>query len=205
MTTYTPRLELKPSNLIGISDEQIAQHWALYEGYVTQSNALKAELEKLRAEGQGATAAYVDRRRRFGFEMAGMVLHEYYFGNLKAGVDAAQAAQFQAAAAKTFGSFANWQADFANTGKSRGIGWAVCAIDPQTGDLNNFFIQLHEENNIPGYHPIVVMDVWEHAYMVDQKATGRPAYIDEFMKNINWLVVEQRYTAAVANQSSKRF
>ena len=203
--TYSVREELKPAGLNGITDDQIADHWKLYEGYVTQSNALKAELEQLRADGKGATPAYVDRRRRFGFEFCGMVLHEYYFGNLKAGVKANAESDFGKAVAKAYGSFENWQADFANTGKSRGIGWAICAMDPQTGDINNFFVQLHEENNIPGYHPLVVMDVWEHAYMVDHKAGGRAAYIDAFLGNINWQVVENRYKSSVAKLSSQRF
>ena len=95
--TYTVREELKPSGLNGISDEQINDHWGLYKGYVTQSNALKADLEKTRKDGETASMAYADRRRRFGFEFCGMVLHEYYFGNLKANVEQSTAAKFVAA------------------------------------------------------------------------------------------------------------
>lgn len=204
-TPYTVHEELKPADLKGITDAQIADHWNLYVGYVTQSNALKAELAEMRAASQGASPAYVDRRRRFGFEFCGMVLHEYYFGNLKAGETLNPMGDFAQAVSKAYGSLEAWQADFVNTGKSRGIGWAICGIDPQTGDINNFFVQMHEENNIPGTHPLVVMDVWEHAYMVDHKAGGRAAYIDAFFSNINWQVVENRYKNAVAKLSSVRF
>jgi len=202
--TYTVREELKPSGLNGISDDQINDHWNLYVGYVNQTNALKEELATLREGGKGGTPAYADRRRRFGFELNGMVLHEYYFGNLKSGVADDKAAEFKKLVAQKWGSFDAWKEDFVNTGKSRSIGWAVCAMDPMTGDLNNHFIQLHEEGNVAGYHPVVVMDVWEHAYMVDHKAGGRPDYIGAFFSNVDWSVVENRLKDAMQKTASKR-
>ena len=202
--TYTVQTQIKPSQLNGISQEQIDQHWKLYEGYVAQSNGLKEELENLRAEGKGGSFTYADRRRRFAFEFCGMVLHEYYFANLKADVDVGSAANFQTLVSQKWGSFEAWQEDFINTGKSRSIGWAVCALDPVTGDVNNHFIQLHEEGNVPGYHPLVVMDVWEHAYMVDHAASGRPDYIKAFFTNINWEVVEKRLKESEEKKASVR-
>lgn len=203
--TYSVRTELKPSNLNGISEEQIDQHWKLYEGYVAQSNGLVKELNELRANGKGGEAAYADRRRRFGFEYCGMVLHEFYFGNLKSGVSEDVASDFKSAAGSQFGSWESWKEDFAATGKSRGIGWAICYMDPVTGSLTNHFIASHEEGNIPSFHPIVVMDVWEHAYMVDHKASGRPDYISAFMSNINWEVVEKRFKEACEGHAAGRF
>ena len=203
--TYTVREELKPSGLAGISDDQINDHWNLYAGYVAQSNALKTQLEELRAAGKGAAPEYADRRRRFGFEFNGMVLHEYYFGNLKAGVTLNESSAFAEAVKKAYGSVNAWKEDFVNTGKSRSIGWAVCYFDPATGDINNHFVQLHEDGNIAGYHPIVVMDVFEHAYMVDHKAGGRPAYIEACMANIDWDVAEKRLQDAVDGKTSTRF
>lgn len=203
--TYTVREELKPSGLNGISDDQINDHWGLYKGYIVQSNALKEDLAKMRENGEGGSMAYADRRRRFGFEYCGMVLHEYYFGNLKANVEQGAAAKFVAAVTEKWGSFDAWKEDFVATGKSRSIGWAVCAMDPLTGDINNHFIQLHEDGNVPGYHPLVVMDVFEHAYMVDHKAAGRPDYINAFCSNINWEVVEERFVECEDGTSSSRF
>jgi Fe-Mn family superoxide dismutase len=205
MTAYTSREELKPKGLDGISDNQIEQHWALYKGYVTQTNALRDELAKMRAEGKSGEMAYADRRRRFGFEYNGMVLHEWYFGNLKAGVAAKAEGAFAKAVAEQFGSFDAWKADFAGTGKSRSIGWAICFFDPATGAINNHFVQLHEEGDIAGFLPLCVMDVWEHAYMVDFKATERPAYVDAFFKNVNWDVVEARFESAKAGKVPARF
>ena len=203
--TYDVREELKPSNLNGISDDQINDHWGLYKGYVAQVNTLKAELAELRAAGKGDTLAYADRRRRMGFEFNGMVLHEYYFGNLATGSEKEEAQAFVDAVTEQWGSFEQWAADFSATGKSRSIGWAICAMDPVTGDINNHFIQLHEEGNVASFHPLVVMDVWEHAYMVDHKAGGRGDYIGKFMSNINWRTVAQRFAAAKEGATSMRF
>lgn len=203
--TYTARTELKPTNLDGISEEQISQHWGLYEGYIAQSNALKADLEKMIAEGKGGTAIYADRRRRYGFEFNGMVLHEYYFGNLATGKKCSSSCDFAKAVTAKWGSYEAWKEDFINTGKSRSIGWAICAMDPMTGDINNHFIQLHEEGNVPSYQPLLVMDVWEHAYMVDHKASGRPDYINAFWNNVNWEVVNCRYKCAANGEICSRF
>ena len=190
--TYTVKENIKPQDLNGISNEQIEDHWKLYVAYVNQSNALKKELADLREAGEGSAFKYADRRRRFGFEFCGMVLHEYYFENLKANVAVNEEGAFAKKVAEQFGSFAKWQEDFVATGKSRSIGWAVCYMDENTGDINNHFIQLHEEGNIPTYKPLLVMDVWEHAYMVDHKAGGRPDYINSVMQNINWEIVDSR-------------
>lgn len=205
MEKYAVREELKPKGLDGISDAQIEDHWALYKGYVNQTNALREELASLRAAGKGADLNYADRRRRFGFEYNGMVLHEFYFANLKAGVAAKADSSFLKAAAAQFGSVDAFLADFVNTGKSRSIGWAIAYFDPATGIINNHFVQLHEEGNVAGFQPVLVMDVWEHAYMVDHKAGGRPSYIEAFMKNVNWDVVDERYKAALEGKIYKRF
>lgn len=205
MFEYSVRDELKPRGLDGISDDQIEDHWGLYKGYVVQSNALRKELAEMRANGQGAGLAYADRRRRFGFEYNGMVLHEFYFGHLKAGVQAKQDSAFYKAASEQFGSFDTWKSDLVNCGKTRGIGWAITYYDAQTQQITNHFIQLHEDGNVAGFQPLVILDVFEHAYMVDHKALGRPAYIDAFMKNINWDVVEERFQQAKAGQILKRF
>jgi Fe-Mn family superoxide dismutase len=194
-----------PRGLDGISDGQIEDHWGLYKGYVTQTNALRKELADMRAGGQGAGMAYADRRRRFGFEYNGMVLHEYYFGNLTRGASADMNGAFAALAADAFGGFDNWKADFVNAGKTRGIGWAICYYDPMNGEINNHFVQLHEDGNVASFQPLVVMDVFEHAYMIDYKAAGRPTYIEAFMKNINWPVIEQRIAAAKGGQIVRRF
>ena len=181
MFKYEVQEQLKPSGLTGISDEQINDHWNLYVGYVNQVNKLNEEPNQS------------DKRRRYGFEYNGMVLHECYFGNLKNGTEKLESGPLHTAIEKQWGSYDNWLQDFINTGKTRGIGWAILYKDPKTGDLINCFVAQHQDGNIAGFVPILAMDVWEHAYMVDHKAGGRGDYINAFIKNINWPVAEERY------------
>ncbi len=198
---YEVHSGLRPGKLTGISEEQIAQHWRLYEGYVANTNALREELQTLRRTGKSGTPVYADRRRRLGFEYNGMVLHEYYFGNLKARVsELSGTSALKKALTGQFGSFDAFKEDFVNTGATRSVGWAILYLDPGTDTLNNHFVQLHEEGNVAGFLPILVMDVWEHAYMVDYGASGRSEYIKAFFGNVNWEIVEKRFTQAVVGR-----
>jgi Fe-Mn family superoxide dismutase len=203
--TYVARTEYKPSGLIGISDKQIDEHWKLYEGYVTQTNTLKKQLQDMRDGGEGANPLYLDRRRRFGFEMCGMLVHDYYFANLKAGVSADVAKEFRKAVSGKFGSFDNWLADFKAAGTTRGVGHAICYMDPLTGDINNHFIELHNDGHMPGFQVLLSMDVWEHAFLIDYAVTERGKYIEAFLQNINWDVVEERTQACLGQKASPRF
>jgi superoxide dismutase, Fe-Mn family len=202
---YLVQEQLKPSGLRGISDEQIEDHWKLYKGYVAQVNNLREELVQLRIEGKIESLAYADRRRRFGFEYNGMVLHEFYFGNLSSKKTKLESKELQQILEDTWGSYDLWVSDFASAGKTRGIGWAILCLDPTTNQFVNIFVAEHQDGNIAGFMPILVMDVWEHAYMVDHEAGGRGDYIKAFMQNINWEVVEKRFADAMTGKVTKRF
>ena len=186
---YSVKTNLKPEKLSGISDEQINDHWKLYEGYVKQVNRLHKEL----AELDPSSLAYADRRRRYGFEYNGMVLHEYYFENLSSNPNKLEDGEIKKAIDATWGSFEAWQEDFIKTGKTRGIGWAILYLDTNNKNLTNHFISEHQNGHISGFRPLLVIDVWEHAYMVDHKAGGRAEYLDACMKSIDWKVVETRF------------
>ena len=123
-----------------------------------------------------------------------MVLHEYYFGNLKVGGSSEPERQspFVKAAQTSHGSYDIWKADFVGIGKMRGVGWAICYQDPSTARLSNHWITLHEIGNVAGFRPVLVMDVWEHAFLLDYKPADRAKYIDAFFANIDWEAVEQR-------------
>lgn len=192
---YKVQNEIKPKNLKNISQNQIDQHWSLYEGYVSQVNSINKELAQLRVQGKGSSQMYSDRRRRYGFEYNGMVLHELYFSNLANIKQKEVSGELKKAIEKTFGSIKEWKEDFKNAGKTRGIGWVILYLDPTTKNLINAFVDDHEIGNISNFKPILVMDVWEHAYMVDHGVKGRPDYIDAFFNNINWPIVEQRYNS----------
>lgn len=202
---YAARAEFKPKGLIGISDKQVDEHWKLYEGYVNQTNALVKQLKELRDAGEGASPLYADRRRRHAFEMCGMLVHDYYFANLKAGVSDAVAKQFKAKVAEKYGSFDGWLADYKACGATRGVGHAICYLDPMTGEVNNHFIEMHSEGHMPGYHVLLSMDVWEHAFLLDYLPTERGKYIEAFMANVNWEVVEERTETALLRKASLRW
>jgi Fe-Mn family superoxide dismutase len=123
-----------------------------------------------------------------------MVLHEYYFGNMKkdGSGDPDRNSDFYKATLDTFGSYKVWKADFVGIGKMRGVGWAICYQNPANGLLSNHWISLHEVGNVSGFVPLLVMDVWEHAYLLDYKPADRPKYIDAFFSNIDWRAVEGR-------------
>jgi Fe-Mn family superoxide dismutase len=186
------------SGLQGISDETLEMHFTLYEGYVKETNRLTEQIAKFLKDGmvdQEEMPAYSELKRRLGFEYNGMVLHEYYFGNLTkpGGPTPPRSAAFRKAAESSFGSFDIWQADFASVGKMRGVGWVICYQDPTTGQLSNHWITLHETGNVAGFNPLVVLDVWEHAFLLDYKPAERPKYIEAFFANLDWSAVEKRY------------
>jgi Fe-Mn family superoxide dismutase len=196
-TSYKAR-EFNLSGLNGISDETLEMHFKLYEGYVKETNNLTDRITKFIEDGnvdQEEMPAYSELTRRLGFEYNGMVLHEYYFDNLKSGGgigDPDRTALFAKATASSFGSYEVWKADFVGIGKMRGVGWAICNQNPANGRLSNHWITLHETGNIAGFDPILVMDVWEHAYLLDYKPAERPKYIEAFFSNIDWATVEKR-------------
>ena len=200
--------EFNLSGLNGISDETLEMHFKLYEGYVKETNKLTEGISKFIQDGnvdQEEMPAYSELTRRLGFEYNGMVLHEYYFDNLKSGGgtgDPARTQKFVKAAESSFGSHEIWKADFVGIGKMRGVGWAICYQNPSNGRLSNHWITLHETGNVAGFDPVLVMDVWEHAYLLDYKPAERPKYIEAFFSNINWTVVEKRLKKDVTVRSA---
>jgi Fe-Mn family superoxide dismutase len=182
--------------LSGISDAQIAEHLQLYAGYVKQVNTLNADLAELRGQSKaaGTNAEFAELTRRLGFEYNGMILHEYYFENLRRGGEPQPPAGSGLAQAlsQAFGSAEQWAKDFQAVGEMRGVGWAILFEDPMMDRLSNHWITLHQEGIPAGFKPLLVMDVWEHAFMRDYKATERKKYVEAFFRNIDWAVVERR-------------
>jgi Fe-Mn family superoxide dismutase len=183
--------------LKGISDKTLEMHFKLYEGYVEQTNLLSERINDFLRDGSldhEEVPAYSELTRRLGFEYNGMVLHEYYFGNLTrdGADDPAAGSPFAAACRSSFGSYEQWKLDFVGVGKMRGVGWAICNRDPRTGRLSNHWTTLHEVGNVAGFTPVLVMDVWEHAYLLDYKPAERGKYIDAFFANVDWRAVESR-------------
>jgi superoxide dismutase, Fe-Mn family len=194
--TYKPQAFDHLTGLEGISDAQIAEHRELYAGYVKQVNALSELLAEVRRRGQakGTNPEFAEITRRLGFEYNGMVLHEYYFGNLRRAAEPKPAAgsALTQALSGAYGSVEEWQTDFQGIGGMRGVGWVILAEDPMTSRLTNYWITLHQDGFPAGFKPLLVMDVWEHAFMRDYKATERAKYVEAFFRNVDWQVVERR-------------
>jgi len=195
-TQYTPK-QFDLSGLNGISDQTLEMHFKLYEGYVKETNRLNQEIFGLFAGGkvdQEAMPEYSELKRRLGFEYNGMVLHEYYFGNMtrSGNTDPDSNSRFRKAAEDSLTSYDIWKADFISVGKMRGVGWAICFQDPATGGLSNHWVSLHEVGNVASFTPVLVMDVWEHAFLLDYKPSERGKYIEAFFSNIDWRIVEER-------------
>ncbi len=182
--------------LDGISDDQIAEHLKLYAGYVKQVNTLNEDLFDLLGKGKasGKDPAFAELTRRLGFEYNGMILHEYYFSNLRrAGEPTPPAASGLARAlTDTYGNVEAWKTDFQAMGDMRGIGWVILFQDPATDRLTNHWVTLHQDGVPAGFKPLLVMDVWEHAFMRDYKATDKAKYVEAFFRNIDWQMVERR-------------
>jgi superoxide dismutase, Fe-Mn family len=197
------------SGLTGISDKTLEMHFKLYEGYVKETNNLTEKITAFIQDGnvdQEEMPAYSELTRRLGFEYNGMVLHEYYFDNLQSGGgtgDPGKTSPFVKAAESTFGSYDIWKADFVGIGKMRGVGWAICSQNPANGRISNHWITLHETGNVAGFVPILVMDVWEHAFLLDYKPAERPKYIEAFFSNIAWDAVDERLKKLTGTKTAK--
>ncbi len=185
------------AGLQGISDQTLQVHFGLYEGYVKNTNLLNEQIaEQIKAgTAAGANPHFAELTRRLGFEYNGMRLHEYYFGNMTKSAGAAPAAAVNDAFAASFGDFETWKKDFTATGAMRGVGWAIAYQDPWTGRISNHWVTLHEDGNVAGFNPILVMDAWEHAFLLDYKPAERGKYIESFFANVDWKVAESRLLA----------
>ncbi|MGQ9687223.1 MAG: superoxide dismutase [Desulfobaccales bacterium] len=175
----------------GFSDKALELHFALYQGYVKNTNLLWEELQKMAAENQTNTPAYAELKRRFGWEFDGMRLHELYFGNLGGKEPLSPDSRLRKKIVDHFGSFEKWAADFKATGAMRGIGWVVLYEDPKTGRLFNTWINEHDVGHLSGCTPLLIMDVFEHAFITDY-GLKRAEYIQAFFDNIDWKAVEAR-------------
>ncbi len=172
----------------GFSEELLKNHFKLYEGYVLNTNKL---LDFLKNKESG-TPEYSELQRRFAWEFNGMRLHELYFGNMSAKKTFLKEGALKEKISKIFGSFENWQKNFENLGMMRGIGWVILAYDKEGDELFNLWIGEHDLGHLAGAIPLFVMDVFEHAYIADY-SLNRKEYIDNFMKNINWIEIEKRF------------
>ncbi|MCF6159193.1 MAG: superoxide dismutase [wastewater metagenome] len=174
----------------GFSDNALKTHFTLYNGYVKNTNELMNTLSQMIENKSTNTPEFAELKRRLGWEYNGMRLHEYYFENLtkkRTTIGKTLSAKIN----ETFGSYEAWERDFKGVGGMRGIGWAALYQDVTNGMLVNFWIDEHNANHLAGGNPLLIMDVFEHAFLLDY-GTKKAEYIEAFFKNIDWNVVESR-------------
>jgi Fe-Mn family superoxide dismutase len=182
--------------LTGFSDQMLKNHFTLYQGYVTNTNKLNDALGAMMKEGKAATPEFAELKRRFGWEFNGMRLHELYFGNMKKESFAlSSASALRQKIVKDFGSPEAWEAEFRATAAMRGIGWVILYYDQQSDRLFNCWANEHDVGHLSGAAPLLVIDVFEHAFMLDY-GTKRADYINAFFNAIDWDTISSRFDAA---------
>ncbi len=176
----------------GLSENMLKNHFTLYQGYVTNVNKLRDALALMLKDGKAGLPEFAELKRRFGWEFNGMRLHELYFENLsKSAKPVDMKSKLHKKISEDFGSFENWEKDFRATAGMRGVGWAVLYYDSASKTLFNTWINEHDAGHLAGAVPVLVVDVFEHAFMLDY-GTKRLDYIEAVFKAIDWAVVEKR-------------
>ena len=181
--------------MLGFSDTLLKNHFTLYNGYVTNTNKVADLLKAMIVEGKTGTPEFAELKRRFGWEFNGMRLHELYFGNLQKEPAADKEFAIKQQIIKDFGSFEAWEKDMKATAAMRGIGWAILYWDIAEKRLFNTWINEHDAGHLSTCAPILVIDVFEHAFMLDY-GLKRADYIEALFKVINWEEAENRYKKA---------
>jgi len=175
----------------GFSETLLKNHFTLYQGYVNNTNKVMDALAALLKDGKTGTPEYAEMKRRLGWEFNGMRLHELYFGNLGGSGAIDKTGRLAKKIEADFGGYEAWEKDFKATGAMRGIGWTVLYEDNVSGKLFNQWINEHDVGHPAGCAPVLVLDVFEHAYMTDYQLK-RADYIEAFFQNIDWAAAEAR-------------
>lgn len=185
---YTPQNFDRLIGMQGFSETLLRTHFTLYEGYVKNTNTL---LEKIPGAA-GGTPEFAEMSRRLGWEFNGMRLHEFYFNNMtKSPASLGGESTLAKKITESYGSLDKCRESLKNTGTMRGIGWVVVYYDQVADRLLTMWIDDHATNHIAGATPILVMDMWEHAFITDY-GLKKADYIEAFTANIDWEEAEKR-------------
>lgn len=184
---------LVSKNMEGLSPSQIEQHLKLYKGYVTKSNEIYNQLKT--ADLSNPNATYSPLRELLveqSFAVNGMVYHEFYFGNL-GGTGGDPTGDVKAALEERYGSTGKFM-DFLKASGKCMRGWVVVGYNTRGNHIDTFGLDMHNMWSPQNVVPLLVLDVYEHAYMVDY-GIDRAKYLDAFAKNLDWQVVAKRLAA----------
>lgn len=176
----------------GISKKQLDEHYKLYAGYVNKLNEIwnipytpgnytdsNATYSKMRSLKLGET-----------YSLNGVKLHNLYFENMTGGSNTPYGPIFNAITSQ-FSSYNDFISYLTNVGLSM-RGWAVLSIDLLDNRLHIIGSDSHDTGAVWLSYPILIMDVYEHAYFMDF-GTDKKKYISTFIENINWRILNDRF------------
>ena len=188
--TATP-LRYKAGGLQGFSERQITEHHdILYAGYVNKTNEIREKLDKV--DVKTANATYGDFRElkvEETFAVNGVRLHENYF-DVMGGKGGEPSGDILQLLKDDFGGWDTWKAEVEAAGVSA-RGWVVTAFDWEDYKIHVYLCDVHNQGGIWNATPLVVLDVYEHAYFLDY-GTKRKDYITQWFANIDWNWVNER-------------
>jgi superoxide dismutase, Fe-Mn family len=187
--------------LKGISAKNIEEHLKLYSGYVKNTNLILEKIETLSKEADANAYIIGELQRRFSFEYNGMRNHEYYFESFVGGPNQINTeSSLSQAIVKEWGSFDAWLARFKAVALTRGIGWAVLYYDRNDNRLVHAWIDEQHLGQLNGAAFVLGIDMWEHAFVYDYQPSGKKQYVEDFFSNLNWKVIEDRFSAAASTK-----
>jgi Fe-Mn family superoxide dismutase len=191
--------DLASKKLEGISAGQIEQHLKLYQGYVKKSNEIYNKLKDV--DITSANATYSPLRELLmeqSYAVNGAVYHEFYFGNL-GGKDGEPSGELKSALEDRWGSTNKFMDFLKAAGKSM-RGWVIIGYNTRVGHLDSFGLDFHNMWSPANTVPVLVLDVYEHAYMIDY-GIDRGKYLDAFVRNLDWDVVAKRFAGVKTHPS----
>jgi|SRR3989344_1857447 len=167
-------------------------HQKHHKGYVDKRNEIEERLKAAdKTKANPNHSDFGELKRRETFNASGMILHEIYWDVLGGSGDFDKNSKIIKKIIQDFSSFESWKEDFIAVSKSS-LGWAVLCYDPSDKKLHNYLTDFHNNGVVIGSMPLLALDVFEHAYYHDY-GPDRAKYIDEFLKNINWKAVEEKF------------
>ncbi|MDB5266717.1 MAG: manganese/iron superoxide dismutase-like protein superoxide dismutase, Fe-Mn family [Parcubacteria group bacterium] len=183
--------------LKGISAKSVEEHLKLYSGYVKNANTILQKIDEYAKDSEANAYALGELQRRFGFEFDGMRNHEIYFSHFEGAPTALSASgSLYKKIEEEFGSFDGWLARFKSIALTRGVGWAVLYVDPKTDRLLNAWIDEQHLGHLTGLSPVLMLDVWEHSFVLDYLPSGKKNYVEDFFVNLNWQTAEANFANA---------
>lgn len=178
-------------NLEGFSDELLKQHFELYNGYIKSVNEINEKIANLKEKkGNPSYSEYRSLLSFKAFPQNGVILHEFYFSNLSS-KKTSPSQKLIEFINHEFNSFDECINGLKEAAKSVRSGWVILGYDERQAKIQNSIIDLHDEH-VPFLNiPLLVLDVWEHAYTLDY-GINKAAYLDAFINNIDWDMVSKR-------------